>query len=165
MFSPQSFVISGAVRKRSRPNSSRKRRFSPAALQRMKGLPLILLVMGLGAFSPAFSDDPGYNPDPGASLKPIQPPFYQTPPGTPPDYGLERDPLLDLPHAPLIDIHYDNEPWHNRDYPKVALPAYTVGVPDRWYMQIPELDIQHIPVWMRYNSPDRETPYMYNTPR
>jgi hypothetical protein len=89
----------------------------------MKGLLLILLFLGLGAFLPAFSQsstytaqDTTYNPDPGASEKPVQAPFYQTPPGTPPDYGLERDPLLDLPHAPLIDIHRVNQVWQNRDY-------------------------------------------------
>jgi hypothetical protein len=128
----------------------------------MKGPLLILLILGSGAFLPAFSqsatyDNPAYNPDPGASQKPIPPPFYQTPPGTPPDYGLERDPLLDLPHAPLIDIRPVTKTWQNRDYPEEQLPPDTLGVPDRW-----DLDI---PVWMRYNSPERETPYMYQTPR
>ena len=121
----------------------------------MKGLLLILLVLGLGAFSPAFSQT--YNPDPGASKKPILPPFYQTPPGTPPDYGLERDPLIDLPHAPLLDIHAVTKTWQNREYPEEQLPPGTLGVPDRWELSIP--------VWMRYNSPERETPYMYDTPR
>ena len=32
-----------------------------------------------------------------------------------------------------------------------------MGVPDRWDL--------NIPVWMRYNSPERETPYMYDTPQ
>lgn len=131
----------------------------------MKGPLLILLVLGLGVFLPAFSQstatytaqDTTYNPDPGASEKPIQPPFYQTPSGTPPDYGLERDPLLDLPHAPLIDIYRVNRTWQNRDYAEEQLPPGTLGVPDRW-----DLDI---PVWMRYNTPERETPYMTNTPR
>jgi hypothetical protein len=123
----------------------------------MKGARLILLGLGLGAFWPAFAQDAAYNPDPGASKKPIQAPFYQVPPGTPPDYGLERDPLLDTPHAPLLDIHPIRKTWENRDYPEEQLPPDTLGVPDRW-----DLDI---PVWMRYNAPERETPYMYNTPR
>ncbi len=137
----------------------------------MKGSLLILLVLGTGVFSPVFSqstnDDPDfagsvhqnttYNPDPGASKKPIQAPFYQAPPGTPPDYGLERDPLIDQPHAPLLDIHAVKKTWQNREYPEEQLPSGTQGVPDRW-------DI-NIPVWMRYNSPERETPYMYGTPR
>ena len=101
----------------------------------MKGLLLILLVLGLGAFSPAFSQT--YNPDPGASKKPILPPFYQTPPGTPPDYGLERDPLIDLPHAPLLDIHAVTKTWQNREYPEEQLPPGTLGVPDRWELSIP----------------------------
>ena len=130
----------------------------------MKSLPLILLLLGLGVFLPVFSQstisttqDTTYNPDPGAAQKAIPAPFYQTPPGTPPDYGLERDPLLDLPHAPLLDIHRVNQVFQNRDYAEQQLPPGTMGVPDRW-----DLDI---PVWMRYNSPDRETPYMYQTPR
>jgi hypothetical protein len=130
----------------------------------MKGPLLILLVLGLGFSFPAYSqntistaEDNSYNPDPGASEKPIQAPFYQTPPGTPPDYGMERDPLLDQPHAPLIDIHRVNKVWQNRDYPEEQLPPGTMGVPDRWDLSIP--------VWMRYNSPQRETPYMYDTPR
>jgi hypothetical protein len=123
----------------------------------MKGLLLILCALGLGAFSPAFAQDAGYNPDPGASQKPIQPPFYQPPPGTPPDYGKERDPLTALPHAPLLDIHAFNKVWQNRDYTEAQLPPGTQGVPDRWELSIP--------VWMRYNSPERESPYMYDTPR
>jgi hypothetical protein len=130
----------------------------------MNGPHLILLILGIGAFLPLFSQngsymapDPNYDPDPGASEKPIQPPFYQTPAGTPPDYGMERDPILDLPHAPLIDIHRVTKVWQNRDYPEEQLPPDTMAVPDRW-----DLDI---PVWMRYNTPEQETPYMYNTPR
>jgi len=137
----------------------------------MKGALLILLVVGFGGFSPAWSQDmtanpdfaggvyrdSSYNPDPGASKKPIQSPFYQVPPGTPPDYGQERDPLVDQPHAPLLDIHRIPRTWQNREYPEEQLPPGTQGVPDRW-----ELDI---PVWMRYNEPERESPYMYNTPR
>ncbi len=98
-----------------------------------------------------------YNPDPGASLKPVDAPFFDTPPGTPVDYGLERDPLLDLPHAPLLDLHRIQRDWKNRDYPEQALPPGTLGVPDRWGLDIP--------VWMRYNAPERESPYMYQTPR
>jgi hypothetical protein len=123
----------------------------------MKGPLLILCALGLAAFSPAFGQDAGYNPDPGASQKPIQPPFYQPPPGTPPDYGQERDPLTALPHAPLLDIHVFAKIWQNRDYPEEQLPPGTQGVPDRWELSIP--------VWMRYNSPERESPYMYDTPR
>ena len=103
------------------------------------------------------SENTAYNPDPGASEKPIQAPFYQTPPGTPPDYESEREPIVDAPHAPLLDIHRVNMVYQNRDYPEEQLPPGTMAVPDRW-----DLDI---PVWMRYNSPQRETPYMTNTPR
>ena len=122
----------------------------------MKGLLLVLLVSVWGARS-SVAQDAGYNPDPGASQKPILPPFYQTPPGTPPDYGFERDPLIDLPHAPLLDIHTVAKTWQNREYAEEELPPGTVGVPDRWDLSIP--------VWMRYNAPERETPYMYDTPR
>jgi hypothetical protein len=126
----------------------------------MKRTLLILLVLGLAAFSPTFAqntDDMAFNPDPGASQKPIPAPFYQTPPGTPPDYGQEREPILDQPHAPLLDIHRVQLTFQNRDYPEEELPPGTTAVPDRW-----DLDI---PIWMRYNAPERETPYMYNTPR
>jgi hypothetical protein len=123
----------------------------------MKGPLLVLLVLGSGAFSSAFSQDATYNPDPGASRKPVQAPFYQTPPGTPPDYGQEREPLVDAPHAPLIDIHRIKATFQNRNYPEEMLPPGTLGVPDRWNLDIP--------VWMRYNEPERETPYMTNTPR
>jgi len=137
----------------------------------MPRLNLILLVLGLDALLPVcaqtVADDPDfaggvyrnttYNPDPGASQKPIPPPFYQPPPGTPPDYGQDREPLLDQPHAPQIDIHPVKKVFENREYPEEQLPPGTIGVPDRW-----DLDI---PVWMRYNAPERETPYMYSTPR
>ena len=126
----------------------------------MKGPLCISLILGMAVFSPAFAqntDNMAFNPDPGASKKPIQAPFYQTPPGTPPDYGQERDPILDQPHAPLLDIHRVNLTFQNRDYPEEQLPPGTAAIPDRW-----DLDI---PVWMRYNAPERETPYMYNTPR
>jgi hypothetical protein len=98
-----------------------------------------------------------YNPDPGASLKPIPAPFYQAPPGTPPDYGQEREPLLDQPHAPVLPIQHVTTTWKNRDYPEEQLPPGTFGVPDRWTMDIP--------VWMRYNTPEPESAYMYQTPR
>ncbi len=130
----------------------------------MKGLLLILLLLGLASGPCALAQDEAvtaqngtYNPDPGASQKPIQPPFYQMPAGVPPDYGQERDPLLDLPHDPLIDIHRVNKVFKNREYPEEQLPPDTQGVPDRWDMSIP--------VWMRYNAPEPETPYMYQTPR
>lgn len=124
----------------------------------MKKPLLIPLLLGLAVFSSVSAQEKaGYNPDPGASLKPILPPFYQPPPGTPPDYGEERDPLLDQPHAPLLDIHAVTKSWINRDYDDEQFPPGTTGVPDRWNLSIP--------VWMRYNSPNRETPYMYNTPR
>jgi hypothetical protein len=128
----------------------------------MKGPLLILLVLGLG-FSPRAAAqnstylDSTYNPDPGASQKPIPAPFYQTPAGTPPDYESEREPLIDQPHAPLIDIHRIVKTWHNRDYPEEQLPPGTINVPDRWDLSIP--------VWMRYNTPETESPYMYDTPR
>jgi hypothetical protein len=127
---------------------------------------VLSLVSALG-FSPVFAQstnsqpatpqDTTYNPDPGAYKKTTQTPFYEPPPGTPADYGLERDPLLDLPHDPLIDIHPVKKVFQNRQYPEEQLPPGTMGVPDRWNLDIP--------VWMRYNSPERETPYMYNTPR
>ncbi len=126
----------------------------------MNGTRFILLLTGLGLSglgSPLVADDPNFNPDPGATLKQAQPTFYQVPPGTPPDYGQDREPLLDLPHAPLIDIHPVRKVWQNRDYPESQLPPNTLGVPDRWYLDIP--------VWQRYNSPERESPYMYQTPR
>ena len=103
------------------------------------------------------SQNTAYNPDPGASEKPIQAPFYQPPPGTPPDYESEREPIIDQPHAPLLDIHRVQMTFQNRDYPEEMLPPGTMGVPDRWDMDIP--------IWMRYNAPERETPYMTNTPR
>ena len=105
----------------------------------------------------AHKEDTTYNPDPGASERPIQAPFYTMPAGTPPDYESEREPIIDAPHAPLIDIHRIVKVWHNRDYPEEELPAGTMGVPDRWDLAIP--------VWMRYNAPERESPYMYQTPR
>jgi hypothetical protein len=100
----------------------------------------------------------GFNPDPGASLKPAPTPFYHVPPGTPPDYQFVRDPLLDVPHAPLLDLHEVPHVWQNRNYPaNTPPPPGTMAVPDRW-----DLDI---PVWMRYNTPEQEAPYMYSTPR
>ena len=136
----------------------------------MKRPLLILLALSLGPLSGGWlalhaqgspsmttTQDTTYNPDPGASEKPIQAPFYQAPPGTPPDYESEREPIIDEPHAPLLDIHHITMVYQNRDYPEEQLPSGTMAVPDRW-----DLDI---PVWMRYNSPQRETPYMYNTPR
>jgi hypothetical protein len=95
--------------------------------------------------------DTGYNPDPGASQKPVPAPFYQPPPGTPPDYQSVRDPLTDLPHAPLLDIHTIPHTWQNRSYVETELPPGTQGVPDRWDLAIP--------IWMRYNNPEPETPY------
>jgi hypothetical protein len=121
----------------------------------MKGLPPILLVLGTIAFSPISAQT--YDPDPGASKKPIPAPFYQPPPGTPPDFGSVREPLVDLPHAPLIDLHDVEKTWSNRDYGNGQLPPNTKAVADRWYLDIP--------VWMRYNTPAEETPYMYTTPR
>ncbi len=102
----------------------------------MKRSLLILVALGAGAFLPVSAqvlqppapasqtsyDDASYNPDPGASKKPIQAPFYQTPPGTPPDYGTEREPLLDEPHAPPLDIRRISKVWQNRDYPEEQLP-------------------------------------------
>src|SRR5476651_596927 len=108
----RSSAICGGA-KRCHLNLFRKRRFRPLPRERMKGARLILLGLGLGVFSPVFAQDAAYNPDPGASKKPIQAPFYQVPPGTPPDYGLERDPLLDLPHAPLLDIHRVKKVFQN----------------------------------------------------
>ena len=98
-----------------------------------------------------------YDPDPGASRRPIPAPFYQTPPGTPPDYGGERDPLLDQPHAPLLDIHTVKKDWQNRSFSLGNYPPGTVGNLDRWYLPIP--------VWQRYNNTDIESPYMYQTPQ
>src|SRR5471030_2914474 len=122
----------------------------------MKRPLLILLILGLGVSSRAFAQsssstiqDTAYNPDPGASEKPIQAPFYQAPPGTPPDYESEREPIVDQPHDPLIDIHPVVMTFQNRDYPEEQLPPDTMGVPDRW-----DIDI---PVWMRYNESERET--------
>ena len=105
----------------------------------------------------AHKEDTSYNPDPGASERPVQAPFYTMPAGTPPDYESEREPIIDLPHAPLIDIHRITKIWHNREYPAGQSPAGTMNVPDRWDLAIP--------VWMRYNAPERESPYMTNTPR
>ncbi len=58
----------------------------------MKRLLLILLLPGLAAVPRALGQDSAvtaqngtYNPDPGASQKPIQAPFYQMPAGVPPD--------------------------------------------------------------------------------
>jgi hypothetical protein len=102
-------------------------------------------------------DDVTFNPDPGASRRPIQAPFYQTPPGTPPDYGGERDPLLDQPHAPLLDIHTVQKDWQNRQFSLGNYPPGTAGGLDRWYLPIP--------VWQRYNNTDIESPYMYQTPQ
>jgi len=121
---------------------------------------LLTLAAVVLASTPDFGQivDPGYNPDPGASEKPIQAPFYQTPPGTPPDYGQEREPLLETPHAPALDLDLVQKDFDNRDYPPdEELPPNTTGVPDRWSLDIP--------VWMRYNTPEQETPYMYHTPR
>jgi hypothetical protein len=126
----------------------------------MKQPLLILLVLGLGLSSKAFAQsatylDSTYNPDPGASEKPVPAPFYQTPPGLPPDYGSEREPLIDESHEPLLDIHRITKTWQNRDYPEEQLPPGTINVPDRW-------DI-NIPLWMRYNAPERESPYLNGT--
>lgn len=136
----------------------------------MKGSLLILFALGAGVCLPVSAqilqppepapsgyDNANYNPDPGASKKPVEAPFYQVPPGTPPDYGTDREPLLDEPKEPLPDIRRIQKVFQNRDYPEEQLPPGTQGVPDRW-----DLDI---PVWMRYNTPETETPYMYNTPR
>jgi hypothetical protein len=146
----------------------------------MKRLPLLLLVCGTAVvasvrasddaipaqrvdgtlpttYVDANKENTGYNPDPGASERPIQAPFYTAPPGTPPDYESEREPIIDQPHDPLIDVHAIHKVWQNREYPEGELPAGTMGVPDRWDLAIP--------VWMRYNAPERESPYMYNTPR
>ena len=127
-----------------------------ASLRLATILTALVPVLGAGGFSPAAAQDATFNPDPGASKKPIQAPFYQVPPGVPPDYGHVREPLVDKPHAPLLDIHQVNKDWQNRDYPEEQLPPGTAGVPDRWDMAIP--------VWMRYNCPERESPYMYQTP-
>jgi len=124
-----------------------------------QAVPAIPAVQAVGGNTTSLdpSQNTAFNPDPGASEKPIPAPFYQTPPGTPPDYESEREPIIDEPHAPLLDIHRVQMTFQNRDYPEEQLPPGTMGVPDRWDMDIP--------VWMRYNAPERETPYMYNTPR
>ncbi|HEX4139721.1 MAG TPA: hypothetical protein VHY09_05195, partial [Candidatus Methylacidiphilales bacterium] len=107
---------------------------------------------------PAVSaNNPQYNPDPGASQRPIPAPFYQTPPGTPPDYGGEREPLLDQPHAPLLDIPIAHKDWQNRNFFSKDYPPGTQGGLNRWYLPIP--------VWQRYNNTDIESPYMYQTPQ
>ena len=121
----------------------------------MKGLRPILLVMA--GLASARADDPSFNPDPGASQKPIPAPFYQMPPNTPPDFGEERDPLLDVAHAPLLDVHAVIKTWQNRDYSDTETPPGTTGVPNRWDL--------NIPVWMRYNNPEIEAPYMSETPQ
>lgn len=149
----------------------------------MKTRRLLLLLTGIGLAVPAYAADeapksdpgslfviaamgdtpapgkekPNFNPDPGATKKPVTAPFYETPPNTPPDYGKERDPLLELPHSPLIDLHPVHKVWQNRDYPEGQLPPGTTGVPDRWALDIP--------VWMRYNTPETEAPYQSKVPR
>jgi hypothetical protein len=105
----------------------------------------------------ANTDNPAYNPDPGASQRPAQSPFYQAPAGTPPDYGGEREPLLDQPHAPLLDIPIVHKDWQNRDFLSTSYPPGTQGGLNRWYLPIP--------VWQRYNNTDVESPYMYQTPQ
>jgi len=121
----------------------------------MKGLRLILLL--LAGLVSVRADDPSFNPDPGASQKPIPAPFYQMPPNTPPDFGEDRDPLLGVAHAPLLDVHAVIKTWQNRDYSDTETPPGTTGVPDRWNI--------NIPVWMRYNNPEIEAPYMSETPQ
>jgi hypothetical protein len=98
-----------------------------------------------------------YDPDPGASHQPAPAPFYKTPPGTPPDYGGERDPILDQPHAPLLDVHIIQKDWQNRNFVPGNSPNGTANGLDRWYLPIP--------VWQRYNNTDIESPYMYQTPQ
>jgi hypothetical protein len=122
----------------------------------MKGPLLIFLLLGTAALGPLWAQSAPFNPDPGAAQKPVQAPFYQAPPGTPPDYQSVRDPLTELPHAPLVDLDRVSAVWKNRDYPAEPLPPNTIAVPDRWALDIP--------VWMRYNIAEPETPYMYKTP-
>jgi hypothetical protein len=128
----------------------------------------------VGAEASAGTHDDTFDPDPGAGRKSSDEPFYQPPPGTPPDYGSAREPLLDQPHAPLLDIEpalparkvWQNRPINLGPYP----PGTTAGFPDaqgnftntaggynRWY--------PNIPAWRRYNNDNVESPYMYDTPR
>ncbi len=99
-----------------------------------------------------------YNPDPGATLKPASTAFYEPPAGTPVEYGKERDPLQDVPRGTLADRRFMSTDWENQKYPlHPQLPAFTQTVQDRWRIDIP--------TWQRYNSPEQETPYDYQTPR
>ena len=50
----------------------------------------------------ANKENTAYNPDPGASERPVQAPFYTMPEGTPPDYQSERDPIIDQVAAQMI---------------------------------------------------------------
>ena len=107
---------------------------------------------------PAIAQTSPFNPDPGAMLKPTAPPpFYQPPPGTPIDFGGERDPIADLPQSPVLKLNRVEKIWDNRIYPPGKLPPNTLAAPDRWNLSIP--------VWMRYNIPEPEAPYMYTAPR
>ncbi len=123
---------------------------TPASDDAAQSDPAVLAGMATAASASVGNET--YNPDPGASRKPIQAPFYQTPPGTPPDYGGERDPLLDTPHAPLLDIPTVKKDWQNRQFSLGNYPPGTAGGLDRWYLPIPQ--------WQRYNNVDIESPYM-----
>jgi hypothetical protein len=140
----------------------------------MKTPLLTLLLTGLGTFVGVMADDEvttpatpalkadmstsvtdsSYNPDPGAGLKSAaEEPFYTPPPGTPADYGQEREPLLDTPRDSLASVPLIRKNWQNRDYttPPGGYPAGTEGGLNRWTLGIP--------TFQRYVADEHESPY------
>lgn len=115
-----------------------------------------------------------FNPDPGGTggavptpatpdwTPPEQNILFGPQPLPPPKYGAA--PLAGRERLPRRGVLSQTPPRHAWEYPEYPLgreglgfPQGFVGVPNRWYLNIPH--------WQRYMDPSHETPYMYDTPR
>ena len=115
-----------------------------------------------------------FNPDPGGTGGAVPPPA--TPDWGPPEQDLlfgpqplprpkfRTAPLTGrdkLPRRGVLGREGMRHVWEYPQYPLgregLGFPQGFVGVPNRWFLNIPH--------WQRYMDPSHETPYMYDTPR
>lgn len=148
----------------SKKKSSRPDNPSTSVYSRRPRLPAfwrLCYVSLIGATAPSSAKtDSGFNPDPGAMLKPVPPPFFSPVPGEPPPYGTETlPPDLRLPRENINNPHKTPSDFDVPDYQKKdggPLPSFTKAFPDRWQVRAPQ--------WEHYTDPTTETAYQNGDP-